>query len=55
MKYYSKKQYSQDDNAIFSSFFLFQNPRELRFLFNDDIKTENTVSEYIITGSGTSG
>lgn len=47
-----KKQYSQDDNAIFSSFFLFQNPTTLRFLFNDEIKTENTVSEYILSNTG---
>lgn len=47
-----KKQYSQDDNAIFSSFFLFRTPNTLRFLFNDEIKTENTVSEYILSNSG---
>jgi hypothetical protein len=48
-----KKQYSQDDNAVFSSFFLFKNPSEIRFLFNDEIRPENTVSEYILNGNGT--
>lgn len=47
-----KKQYSQDDNAIFSSFFLFRTPNALRFLFNDEIKPENTVSEYVVAATG---
>lgn len=47
-----KRQYSQDDDAIFSSFFLLKTPRALRVLFNDDIKYENTVSEYVIRGNG---
>lgn len=47
-----KKQYSQDDGGIFSSFFLFQTAGQLRFLFNDEINYENTVSEYIINGQG---
>lgn len=47
-----KKQYSQDDNGIYSSYFLFKTPSSLRFLFNDEIRYENTVSEYILTGRG---
>lgn len=47
-----KKQYSQDDGGIYSSFFLFQTSGQLRFLFNDEISYENTVSEYIIDGLG---
>jgi len=47
-----KRQYSQDDDAIFSSFFLLKTPTALRLLFNDDIKYENTVSEYVIRGNG---
>ena len=47
-----KKQYSQDDDAIYSSFFLAKTPQALRLLFNDEIKAENTVSEYIIDGGG---
>ncbi|MFK7807218.1 MAG: hypothetical protein AB8F74_05380 [Saprospiraceae bacterium] len=49
-----KKQYSQDDNAVFSSFFMMKTPSVLRFLFNDDIKNENTVSEYLVNGYGES-
>ncbi len=47
-----KKQYSQDDNGVFSSYFLFETPGRLRFLFNDEIRLENTVSEYVINGLG---
>jgi hypothetical protein len=47
-----KRQYSQDDDAIYSSFFLFKTPDRLRFLFNDEIKQENTVGGYEVTGMG---
>lgn len=47
-----KKQYSQDDGGVYSSYFLMENPRTLRFLFNDEIRFENTVSEYVVNGRG---
>jgi len=47
-----KKQYSQDDGGMFSSYFLFETPGRLRFLFNDEVRVENTVSEYVINGLG---
>ncbi len=47
-----KKQYSQDDQGAFSSFFLMRTASSLRFLFNDEIKYENTVSEYSLKGTG---
>ena len=47
-----KRQYSQDDDAVYSSFFLVKTPSSLRFLFNDEIKQENTVSEYVVKGNG---
>ncbi len=47
-----KRQYSQDDDAMYSSFFLFRTPARLRFLFNDEIKQENTVGGYEVTGTG---
>lgn len=47
-----KKQFSQDDSAAYSSFFLFKTPRNLRLIFNDEIKIENTVSEYVLRGDG---
>lgn len=47
-----KKQYSQDDDGAFSSFFLFKTPAFLRLVFNDEIKFENTVSEYLLHTNG---
>lgn len=47
-----KKQFSQDDDAAFSSFFLAKTDRKLRLIYNDEIRNENTVSEYIIKGNG---
>lgn len=47
-----KKQYSHDDDGVFSSYFLFKNPSKLRLVYNDEISTENTVSEYIVHASG---
>ncbi|MBC7885256.1 MAG: hypothetical protein H7X99_07260 [Saprospiraceae bacterium] len=47
-----KKQFSQDDDGIFSSYFLFKTPSRLRLLYNDEIKNNNTVSEYVIDGIG---
>ena len=47
-----KKQYSQDDGGVYSSFFLMESTRRLRFLFNDEIRFENTVSEYVLNGRG---
>ena len=51
---FHKRQYSQDDNAVFSSYFLLKTPSQMRLIFNDDIKNETTVSEYLIKANGTS-
>ena len=47
-----KKQFSQDDEAIFSSYFIMKTPSRLRLVYNDEIKRSNTVSEYIMDPSG---
>lgn len=47
-----KKQYSQDDEATFSSYFLHATPDRLHFMFNDEIKYENTCSDYVVTPLG---
>lgn len=47
-----KKQISQDDNGIYSSYFLFKTPTKLHFVFNDEIKSNNTVSEYVLNPLG---
>jgi hypothetical protein len=47
-----KKQYSQDDEGTFSSYFLMRNADRMRFFFNDEIKYENTCSEYVLNPVG---
>lgn len=47
-----KKQFSQDDDGIFSSYFLMKTPSRLKLVFNDEIKNNNTVSEYILDPIG---
>ena len=47
-----KKQFSQDDGGIYSSYFPFMTPSRLRLIYNDQIKNNSTVSEYIINGVG---
>jgi len=47
-----KKQFSQDDDAVFSSFYVMKTPSRLRFIYNDDIKKNSTVSEYLMDPAG---
>jgi hypothetical protein len=47
-----KKQFSQDDGGMYSSYFLFKTPSRIRLVYNDEIKNSNTVSEYIIDPIG---
>ncbi|MBK9222741.1 MAG: hypothetical protein WAS55_04935 [Saprospiraceae bacterium] len=47
-----KRQYSQDDEGLFSSFFIFRTNAILRILFNDAISSEGTVSEYLLKPNG---
>ncbi len=47
-----KHQYSQDDEAIFSSYVIMSNPAVLRILYNDEISGSNTVSEYLVSSEG---
>ena len=48
----AKKQFSQDDDGDFSSFLLMKNSNMLRLIFNDEIKNENTISQYIVSSDG---
>lgn len=50
-----KKQQSYDDEAAYSSFFLHKNPSMLRFLYNDEIRRSNTISEFWLTPLGNTG
>lgn len=47
-----KKQFSQDDDGVFSSFFTFLTSNRIRLIYNDEIKKNSTVSEYVISPSG---
>lgn len=47
-----KKQYSQDDEGAYSSFFIFKTPSRLKLLYNDEIRNNNTVSEYVLDPIG---
>jgi hypothetical protein len=47
-----KKQFSQDDEGAYSSFFLFKTPSRLRMIYNDEISQHNTVSEYVLDPLG---
>ncbi len=49
---YPKKQSSVDDQAAFSSFFLMETANHLKLIFNDEIKYNTNVNEYIIKGNG---
>ncbi len=51
-KIFQKKQYSFDDGAIYSSFFLFVAKRGLHLLFNDEIRNHSTISDFTIKGNG---
>jgi hypothetical protein len=47
-----KKQFSQNDRAIYSSYFLMKSASGIRLLYNDDIDLKTTVSEYALDGEG---
>lgn len=47
-----KKQYSQDDDGEYSSFFLMLNRSNLRFIYNDAIQRHTTAYEYVVSPSG---
>jgi len=48
-----KKQYSQGDDAAFSSFFMAKTPTKLRLVYNDEVREEGIVNEYLVKGNGT--
>jgi len=47
-----KRQFSQDDGARFSSYFLIHTPRNLRFVYNDEIRYKTTINEYLVGTTG---
>lgn len=49
---FQKKQYSFDDGGIYSSYFTFVGKKGVRILFNDEIRSQSTISEFTINGKG---
>lgn len=49
-----KRQFSQDDDAKYSSYFLMRGGNSLRFLYNDEVKSDTNVNEYLVLGTGQS-
>ncbi len=47
-----KRQFSQDDGARFSSYLLMHTPRNLRFVYNDEIRYKTTINEYLVGTKG---
>jgi len=47
-----KRQTSQDDMGAYSSFFLLKTTKNLRFLYNDEIRFNTNVYEYVVAGRG---
>ena len=47
-----KRQFSQDDEAQFSSYFLLKTRQSLRFLYNDEIDPKASINEYVVGGNG---
>ncbi len=50
-----KKQFSQDDGAAFSSYSYAMTPSTLRLIYNDEVRSGGTVSEYTLDGTGRIG
>lgn len=49
-----KKQFSQDQDVFYASYFLVKTSSSLRILFNDDVKANTTVYEYVVNPDGKS-
>lgn len=47
-----KKQFSQDDGAAFSGYYVASSPSSLHLIYNDEVRSGGTVSDYTIKGNG---
>ncbi len=47
-----KKQFSQDDDAVYSSYGLMKTPSRFQIVFNDEVKKNNTASSYSLDPIG---
>lgn len=49
-----KKQASEDDNGVYSSFLIVNEKDKLRFIYLDDISSSGVLNEYTLTSVGKS-
>lgn len=49
-----KKQVSEDDNGVFSSFLIVNEKDRLHFVYMDDVSTAGGISEYMLSSDGVS-
>ncbi len=48
----NKSQFSSEDQGIYNSYFLMKTAANIRLLYNDEVKENTTISEYVVAGSG---
>lgn len=51
-KVMAKRQYAQDDEKYFASYFIAKNAGNLRFIYNEDVKLATELGEYILEPDG---
>jgi len=49
---FQKNQYSFDDGGIYSSYFVFVGKQGLHLMFNDEVRNQSTISDFLIQGDG---
>ncbi len=48
----NKSQFSSEDDGIYNSYFLMKTTANIRLIYNDEVKDNTTISEYVVAGSG---
>jgi len=48
----NKSQFSSEDDGIYNSYFLMKSPSNLKLIYNDEIKDNTTISEYLVAPNG---
>ncbi|MFM2266980.1 MAG: hypothetical protein RL757_421 [Bacteroidota bacterium] len=47
-----KRQFSQNDGGVFSSYFVSKTNQHIRLMYNDQVERNTTLSEYVLDGDG---
>ena len=48
----NKSQFSSEDDGVFNSYFLMKSPSNIKILYNDEIRDNTTISEYLVAPNG---